>query len=81
MAHGVHLAVFGALSAAATISASLRNQINEKSAANFHNRCVRDSYVRFVVIVAGVYRQVRNQGGSRFSGGYRYPPFIQYLQL
>jgi flavine halogenase len=65
---GVHLAMYGALSAAATISASVRGEIDESQAATYHTRCVRDSYIRFAVIVAGVYGQIRNQEEVVLSG-------------
>lgn len=58
---GVHMAFLGALSAAATICASLREEVAEADAAAFHDRCVRRAYTRFVLAVSGVYAQIRNQ--------------------
>jgi flavine halogenase len=58
---GVHLAFLGALSSAATICAVLRGEISEEVAQTFHERCLRQSYTRFMVTVAGFYCQIRNQ--------------------
>ncbi len=58
---GVHLAFLGALSAAATISAQLREQIDDATAVEFHDQCIRKAYVRFAVIVSGMYKQIHRQ--------------------
>jgi flavin-dependent dehydrogenase len=58
---GVHLAFLGALSSAATICAVLRGEISEEVALTFHQRCLSQSYTRFMVTVAGFYCQIRNQ--------------------
>ena len=58
---GVHMAFMGALSAAATICSSLKGEVDESQAASFHDRTVRRAYTRFVLAVAGVYAQIRNQ--------------------
>jgi len=58
---GVHLAFLGAVSSAATISSTLRGELAEDAAARFHERFLRQSYTRFMVTVAGFYRQIRNQ--------------------
>lgn len=58
---GVHMAMLGALSAAATVAAELRGEVAPEVAARFHDRCVRKAYTRFAVIVAGMYKQIRRQ--------------------
>ncbi|MBX3709969.1 MAG: tryptophan 7-halogenase [Gammaproteobacteria bacterium] len=58
---GVHLALFGSLSAAATICASIKGEVKEEEASTFHDICVRSAYTRFVVAVASIYRQIQNQ--------------------
>jgi flavine halogenase len=44
---GVHLAMTSALSAAATICASIRNHCHESQAADWHTRRVSTSYTRY----------------------------------
>lgn len=46
---GVHLAMTSALSAAATISASIRKHCSEKVAAEWHTRRVSTSYTRYII--------------------------------
>lgn len=58
---GVHLAFLGALSAAATVAGQLRGEIDEDVAIDFHDQCIRKAYVRFAVIVSGMYKQIRQQ--------------------
>ncbi|GLB41449.1 putative FAD-dependent small molecule halogenase [Lyophyllum shimeji] len=58
---GVHLAFTGGLSAASTIAASIRGQCTEAEAAAFHNTKVGVSYTRFLVVVLGIYKQIRAQ--------------------
>lgn len=58
---GVHMAMLGALSAAASIAAELRGEVEAAAAARFHDACVRKAYTRFSVIVAGMYKQIRRQ--------------------
>jgi flavin-dependent dehydrogenase len=58
---GVHMAFLGGLSAAASICSSIKGEVSEAQAVDFHNRCVRRSYTRFVLAVSGVYAQIRNQ--------------------
>jgi flavine halogenase len=58
---GVHLAFLGALSSAATICAVLRGEVSEEIAETFHERCLRQSYTRLMVTVAGFYCQIWNQ--------------------
>lgn len=58
---GVHLAFLGAVSAAATIAGRVRGEIDEPTAIAFHDQCIRKAYVRFAVIVSGMYKQIRRQ--------------------
>lgn len=45
---GVHLAMTGAMSAAATIAASIRGDCEEREAAAYHSKRVAISYTRCV---------------------------------
>jgi len=65
---GVHLAMLGGLSSAATICAALRGEIDEAGAGHFHDRYVRRAYTRFVIMVAGFYNQIRQQDEVRIQG-------------
>lgn len=58
---GVHLALLGGLSAAATIAAVLRGQIEEKIAASWHTKKVTESYTRFFLVVSSTLKQIRSQ--------------------
>lgn len=58
---GVHLAFLGAVSAAASIAGRVRGEIDEATAIGFHDRCIRKAYVRFAIIVSGMYKQIRRQ--------------------
>ncbi|KAI0101970.1 FAD/NAD(P)-binding domain-containing protein [Hypoxylon sp. NC0597] len=58
---GVHLALSGGLSAAATISAALRGDCNEKIAALWHTKRILESYTRFLLIILSSTKQIRNQ--------------------
>ncbi|KAK7047273.1 hypothetical protein VNI00_006504 [Paramarasmius palmivorus] len=58
---GVHLALAGAMSAAVSISASIRQHCPESEAAAFHDQKVGSSYTRFLLVVMGSYKQIRNQ--------------------
>lgn len=58
---GVHLAFLGAVSAAATIAGRVRGEIDEATAIAFHDQCIRKAYVRFAIIVSGMYKQIRRQ--------------------
>ncbi|KAF8160850.1 FAD binding domain-containing protein [Crassisporium funariophilum] len=64
---GVHLAMTSALSATATICASLRNHCSEGQAANWHTRRVSTSYTRFQVVVLSAYKQIRSQSDDILS--------------
>ncbi|KAK7057507.1 Sulochrin halogenase [Favolaschia claudopus] len=57
---GVHLALTSALSAAATICASIRGDCTESFAADWHTKRVSTSYTRFQVVVLSAYMQIRN---------------------
>ncbi|KAG6872946.1 hypothetical protein C0995_004830 [Termitomyces sp. Mi166 len=58
---GIHLALTSALSASATICASIRGHCTESSAAEWHTRRVSTSYTRFQVVVLSAYKQIRAQ--------------------
>lgn len=58
---GVHLAFLGALSGAATVAGQLRGEIDDATAIEFHDQCIRKAYVRFAVIVSGMYKQIHRQ--------------------
>ena len=45
---GVHLAMTGAISAAATVAASIRGDCAEIDAAAWHNKRVAISYTRYI---------------------------------
>ncbi|KAH6659152.1 O-methyltransferase [Truncatella angustata] len=57
---GVHLAMFGALSAATSIQAARRGDCDELSAAKWHSSKVTEGYTRFLIIVMTIMRQIRN---------------------
>ncbi|KAJ7116117.1 putative halogenase [Mycena crocata] len=63
---GVHLALTGALSAASSISASIKKQCSESEAAAFHDAKVGTSYTRFLLVVLGVYKQIKAQESPVF---------------
>jgi flavin-dependent dehydrogenase len=54
---GVHLAMFSALLAAASIKAILSGEVDEQTAARFYDESYRRTYLRFLVVVASVYKQ------------------------
>lgn len=58
---GVHLALSSGLSAAATITATVRSECTASQAAEWHNLRVGTSYTRFLMIVLSAYRQMRAQ--------------------
>ncbi|KIP05710.1 putative halogenase [Phlebiopsis gigantea 11061_1 CR5-6] len=58
---GVHLALTGALSASLTIAASIRGTVSEEKAARWHDSKVGTAYTRFLIVVLGTYKQMRNQ--------------------
>lgn len=58
---GVHLAVTGGLSAAATIAASIRGDCDEQTAGSWHSKKTVESYTRFFLAVSSATKQIRNQ--------------------
>jgi len=61
---GVHVAMTGALSAASTIIGSLKGQITEAEAQNWHDAKVGICQTRFLMVVLSAYRQMQHQGNS-----------------
>ncbi|OJZ87639.1 hypothetical protein ASPFODRAFT_70539 [Aspergillus luchuensis CBS 106.47] len=55
---GVHLALLGALSAAATICASMKGQCSEQAAGEWHSEKVREACTRFLLVVSSAYAQM-----------------------
>ncbi|KAL5050846.1 hypothetical protein BDW71DRAFT_203563 [Aspergillus fruticulosus] len=58
---GVHLALTGALSAAASICAVLKGDCTEETAAGWHSEKIREAYTRFLLVVTSAYAQIREQ--------------------
>ncbi|KAL4886636.1 FAD/NAD(P)-binding domain-containing protein [Aspergillus karnatakaensis] len=58
---GVHLALTGGLAAATTIAASIKGDVEEKTAAAWHSEKVREGYARFLLVVLSIYKQMGNQ--------------------
>ncbi|KAE8147403.1 FAD/NAD(P)-binding domain-containing protein [Aspergillus avenaceus] len=58
---GVHLAVTGGLSAAATIAASIRGDCDEQTAGSWHSKKTVESYTRFFLAVSSATKQIREQ--------------------
>ena len=58
---GVHLAVTGGLSAAATIAASMRGDCDEQTAGSWHSKKTVESYTRFFLAVSSATKQIRKQ--------------------
>ncbi|KUL83536.1 hypothetical protein ZTR_10554 [Talaromyces verruculosus] len=75
---GVHLAFSGALSAAVSISASIRGHCNETQAWKWHSTGVRDRFTRFLLVVMSATKQIRardapilnNQGEDGFDDAF-----------
>jgi flavine halogenase len=59
---GVHLAITGALSAAATICAAIRCDCDEETAGKWHSNKVKEGYSRWLLVVLSAYKQMCNQG-------------------
>jgi flavin-dependent dehydrogenase len=55
---GYHIALTTGLSAAATISASIKKEIDEISAASWHSKNVIGTYSRFLLVVLSSMRQI-----------------------
>ncbi|KAJ7211604.1 putative halogenase [Mycena pura] len=58
---GAHLAFTNGMTAAATISASIRGQCSEEEAMEFHSKKVAISYTRFLMVVLSIYKQIHQQ--------------------
>ncbi|KIM95580.1 hypothetical protein OIDMADRAFT_133494 [Oidiodendron maius Zn] len=58
---GVHLALTGGLSAAATICAAIRADCTENKAAKWHSEKIAEAYSRFYIVVLSAYWQMRFQ--------------------
>lgn len=58
---GVHLALTGGLSAAATICAAIRADCTEDKAAKWHSEKITEAYSRFYIVVLSAYWQMRFQ--------------------
>lgn len=58
---GVHLAILGGLSAAVTITAALKGDCTEGTAASWHSKKIAESYTRFYLVVSSAMKQIRNQ--------------------
>nr|ACM42411.1 putative flavin-dependent halogenase/O-methyltransferase bifunctional protein [Floropilus chiversii] len=59
---GVHLAVLGGISAAVTIAASIRGDLDEVGAASWHSKKISESYTRFFLVVSSALKQIQSQG-------------------
>ncbi|KAJ7197782.1 hypothetical protein GGX14DRAFT_552404 [Mycena pura] len=59
--NGVHIAFVGGLSAALSIISVIEGRATEQAAADFHSRELKTVYMRFFVVVAAVYRQLRGE--------------------
>ena len=49
------------LSAATTIAASIRGDVDETTAAQWHTSKVREGYARFLLVVLSAYKQMMHQ--------------------
>ncbi|KAL4964142.1 NAD(P)/FAD-dependent oxidoreductase [Aspergillus stella-maris] len=58
---GVHLALASGLSAAMTIQASRRGDLDETEAAKWHSAKVTEGYTRFLLVVMTALKQIQNQ--------------------
>lgn len=54
---GIHLATHSAMLAAASIASILRGEITEQQAMAFFEKCYRQTYLRLMAIVSGMYQQ------------------------
>ncbi|TDD58871.1 NAD(P)/FAD-dependent oxidoreductase [Kribbella antibiotica] len=54
---GVHLATYGALTAAASIATALRGEMSEPDALSFFDYTYRRAYERFLVLVSRMYQE------------------------
>lgn len=58
---GVHLALAASLSAAVTISASIKEHCSEMDAAVWHSKKVAEGYTRFLLVVSSALKQIKAQ--------------------
>lgn len=56
---GVHLAMFSAMLVAASLSSILHEEVEEAEAQNFYAHSYQMTYLRFLILVAGLYQQYR----------------------
>ena len=63
---GVHLASLGALSAAASVCAIRRGEVDEARGALFHDTLLRRAWWRLMLVVGGVYLKMSGRGGASF---------------
>lgn len=63
---GVHLAMYSALLASATISSVLRDGVEEKEAVAFYEKAYRTSYERLLVVVSIFYQNYRGRDEQFF---------------
>ncbi|KAL1760882.1 hypothetical protein FB107DRAFT_202073 [Schizophyllum commune] len=64
---GIHLALTGGLSAAATIASVLRGQCTAEQSTKFHDAKIGTSYTRFLLVVLATYKQIRSQSAPVLS--------------
>jgi len=63
---GVHLSMFSALLASATISSILRDSVPEKEAVSFYEKAYRTSYERLLIVVSLFYQNYRGRDEQFF---------------
>ncbi len=56
---GIHLAMTHALSAATSIAASIRGDVDEPTAAQWHHNKIREGYSRFLLLALCAYKQIQ----------------------
>ncbi|PHH72942.1 hypothetical protein CDD80_4166 [Ophiocordyceps camponoti-rufipedis] len=66
---GVHLAIMGGLSAAITISASIRGDCSEETAASWHTKKIAESYNRFFIVVSYMSKLMFSKDKPDIQGG------------
>ncbi|KAF8523372.1 FAD/NAD-binding domain-containing protein [Hysterangium stoloniferum] len=65
---GVHIAMTGALSAAGTILGSMKGEVSELEAQNWHDAKIGICQTRFLMVVLSAYRQMQHQGNKAILG-------------
>lgn len=65
---GLHMALLGGLSAAATLCSTMRGEWDEEEMIQYHDTFVRRAYTQFLVVLSGWYRQIRNQDRVALKG-------------